>query len=281
MNLGKPNYTVGLGFARFSSMRAALIILLLCWNPPAWSQVIVYDNSTEFSEVNYPSTAEHGDQVILAGTARVMTRFQFEYFADFAAQGDEVARLRFYANTGPNWMGNPDYPTPAALPLWEISFPIQNGYQTADLEVPNILVPDTFTWTVQFFGITQTTTPRDDIAGLLFYGTPTVGASYDDFWEKTPSGWAVFDHSGVPKSNFAARIYAVADPRPTLTISLQGSSVRVRWPAAATGFTLQTKTSVDAGTWTNVVTPATPSGDFFEVMVPIGAGQNQFFRLAK
>src|SRR5207253_2104458 len=114
----------------------------------------------------------------------------------FTPNGDELGRVRFYSNTGPIWNGNPDYHTPASPPLFEGTFPLAQGYQTAVVTVPNVVVPDDFTWTVQFLGVAQTTTDR---AGLLFYGTPTVGASYDDFWENLPTGWGPLARTDVPK----------------------------------------------------------------------------------
>jgi hypothetical protein len=60
---------------------------------------------------------------------------------------------------------------------------------------------------------------------------------------------------------------------PTLSITRSGSNVTLAWDAAATGFTVESKASLNDATWTTVGTqnPTT---------VPIGAG-NQYFRLRK
>jgi len=239
------------------------------------SAEIVYDDSSDYSGFDYESPNEYGDQVILAGTSRAVTQIEIEYYASFTPHGGEVARVRFYANTGPNWQGNPAFPTPAATPLFEDTFAPGQGYHTAVIPVPNVVVPDTFTWTIQFIGIAQSNT---DVAGLLFYNVPTVGQSYDDFWELTSSGWGAAVRSDVPKNNFGARITAVAAPTgPQLTITRVNNNIQISWPTASTGFTLEYKNDLNAATWTAGPNP-TVNGSNFQVALPIGAG-NQLFRL--
>lgn len=238
---------------------------------------VVYDNSTDSTGANYETTNEYGDEVILAGTARAITEIQFEYYASFTVQGDELGRVRFYANNGPIWMGNPDFREPGEPPLFEDTFPLGQGYQTAVIPVPNVVVPNSFTWTVQFLGISQNGT--NDRAGLLFYSTPTVGASYDDFWERTATGWQSFDENTVPKSNFAARIFAVAAPTQiSLTITRVGNNLLITWPSGDSSFQLETKPSLNTPTWTQVSTAPTLNGARYEVVVPLGTG-SEFFRL--
>ena len=50
-----------------------------------------------------------------------------------------------------------------------------------ELHVKDILleVPDTITWTIQFFGVGNSVGDR---AGLVFHDPPSVGSSFDDFW---------------------------------------------------------------------------------------------------
>jgi hypothetical protein len=240
------------------------------------SAEVVYDNSSDPSGFDYESPNEYGDQVILAGTARVVTEIQIEYYASYTPHGNELARVRFYANTGPFWQGNTDYPTPAATPLYEETFAPGQGYKAAVISVPNVLVPDTFTWTIQFLGIPQTDT---DFAGLLFYSVPTVGQSADDFWELTTTGWgAAFDPS-VPKNNFGAQITAIqATTGPTLTITRVNNNIQIVWPSAETGFTLEYKNDLNAASWTTVPTAPVVNGANFQVTLPVGTF-NQIFRL--
>ena len=253
--------------------------LAMCATVSAQNPQIVYDNSTEFSGVDYETTTEYGDEVILeAGTGRAITEIQFEYYAQFPVNGDELGRLRFYSNTGPIWQGNPDYRIPASPPLFEQTFPLAQGYQTAAITVPNVVVPDNFTWTVQFLGISQNTTT--DRAGLLFYGVPTVGSSYDDFWELTTTdGWAPVQRTDVPKNNFGVRILAAQAENPIrLTITKVGNNILITWPTVAANYRLESKTSLNQATWTPISQSPTLNGSRYELALPIGAG-NQFFRL--
>jgi hypothetical protein len=236
---------------------------------------IVYDDSTDNSGFDYESTDEYGDEVILGGTSRAITQIQLEIYAQFTDSGTQLARVRFYKNDGPLWNNQSNYPTPDATPLFEQSFALSQGYQTAVVDVPNVVVPDHFTYTVQFLGISQTST--NDRAGLLFYGVPTVGNSFDDFWDLTPTGWAPLARTDVPKNNFGARILAVPGPQPELVITRIGNNVQLSWPSTYTGFTLEYKNDMNAATWTPAGT-ATLNGSSFQITLPIGAN-TQIFRL--
>jgi hypothetical protein len=237
---------------------------------------IVYDNSNSYSGFDYESPNEYGDQVILAGTARSVTEIQIEYYASFIPHGNEVARVRFYANTGPFWQGNTDAPTPAAVPLYEETFTPIQGYQNVVITVPNVVVPDTFTWTIQFLNIAQDT---NNIAGLLFYGVPTVGQSFDDFWELTTDGWVLAAQTDVPKNNFGVQISAVAAPTPkTIDFSRVNNNLRLSWPTNGTPYTLEFKTNLTAATWTPANVTPQVNGTNYQVTLPIGA-TNQFFHL--
>jgi hypothetical protein len=258
-------------------VRTIVLILTLCGWRAGLAADIVYDNSLTYLNRDYETTDEYGDEVILGGTSRVITEIQIEYYADFVRNGDELLRLRFYQNTGPIWNGNPDYKTPALPPLYEDTFQISTGFQVLVVTVPNILVPDHFTWTVQFLGISQTST--NDRAGLLLFDPPTVGQSFDDFWELLPDGWAPFDTEGdVVKDNFGARILAVAaTSAPKLIITKSGNNVLISWPTTA-GYVLQTTSNLSSNTWTPVNQTPVISGANSQVTLPAGTGI-QLFRL--
>lgn len=263
-------------------LKLLFLAMLLGANPfrAAAEPVIVYDNSTDYSGMDYVTTNEHGDEVILDGTARVITEFQFEYYADFIRQGDELARVRFYANTGPLWENDPDYATPALPPLWDFTFQISTGYQTAVISVPSIRVPDKFTWTVEFLGLSQRVTAPADEAGLLMYGSAFPGTSFDDFWERLPSGWAPLARSDVPKNNFGARILAVTpNAEPQLTIRREPAGLRISWNFSSRQYHLESKPALTAVSWTRVAAQPTLNGSRYEVVVPFGTG-NQFFQLS-
>src|SRR5205814_3963872 len=138
---------------------------------------------------------------------------------------------RFYINSGPAWMGNTDYFTPAATPLWETVVPLHSGFNTATITVPYVKVQSRLTWTVKFFGLNMTSA---DNAGLLFYGKPIVGSSFNDYWHLEPAGWTPVRIPGlaITNNNFAAKIMAVsaAPPPPSISVTLSGGNLIVSWP---------------------------------------------------
>jgi hypothetical protein len=256
-------------------LKSVILAVAVSVGISAGAAEIIYDNSGIYLQRDYESTNEFGDEVLLAGTARFVTEFQLEMYAQFVPNGTQFGRLRFYQNTGPNWRGNPDYPTPASPPLYEQTFQISTGFQVIVVEVPNVLVPDHFTWTVQFLGISQTST--NDRAGVLNYDPPSIGQSFDDFWELLPSGWEAVGYDDV-KDNYGARIVAVASAAPRLTITKSGNNVVISWPAASGNFTLESKADLNSTTWGTVGQTPTVNGVNLQVVLPIGSG-NQFFRL--
>jgi hypothetical protein len=257
------------------------------------AQVIVYRNATTYEDSVGDYLEEYGDQIDLIGTARVLTKIQFEYLGEFYAQGDETARLRIYANDGPFWKGNPDYATPGTI-LWESgTFGISNGFHVVQLVVPSIRAPDTITWTVQFFGLSMRTgivtpdpTITSDTAGLLFYGNPDIGLNYNDFWQRLADGWGPVKITDILRNNFGASVTAISEaligqtipPPGALTITAQNGLLYVRWPASSTGYVLQSKPSGASADWTDEETPAIPFGTQFEVVVMAQTPQ-QIFRL--
>jgi len=242
----------------------------------AQSEVVVYEDSTSYSGKFNQSANEYGDEINLSGTARFVTKFQFEYYGGFTSQGDESARLRFYSNTGPAWMGTKDWITPAATPLFETILPLGTGFNTATVAVPYVQVPDHFTWTIQFFGVTMT---AGDTAGLLFYGAATLGKSFNDYWELLPVGWTPERVGGVT-NNFAAKVMAVdaAPTAPTLSVGKNGGNLIVSWPATMNGLYLESKPAADTSAWTPVYPQALRVGDIFQASIPIDEGM-RIFRL--
>jgi hypothetical protein len=251
-------------------------LVFVCIRIHAQSPVIVYEDSTNYSGKFNQLLNEYGDEITLAGTARLVTQFQFEYFGGFTPAGDESARVRFYSNTGPPWI-NTNYVTPAATPLFETTIPVGTGFNTATITVPYVNVPDTFTWAIQFFGITMT---PNDTAGLLFYGVPTVGKSFiNDYWEHRPNGWTPVKTFGVT-NNFAAKVVAVdgIPPSPTLSVAVNGGNIIVSWPATVTGVYLESRPAVASGAWTPVYPQALRVGDVFQATIPM-TDKAQIFRL--
>jgi len=256
----------------------ALLLFLLSASvvAPLRGQEVVYENVGQFTGVLHVSTNEYGDEIYLGGSARSLFEFAFEYRGDYAtSQGDEIMRFRIYANTGPNWMGNNDYQTPAEPPLFETIVPVRKGYNTEVIQLPGLNAGDRFTWTVQFFGLTMAT---NDYAGLLFHGVPSVGLSYNDFWERRASGWTPLFVPNVTKNNFGAKVYAAHSvPAPRLNIALGEGTVLISWPITAGAMVLQSR-MLNGASWTKVDAPPAVVDGRFEVTVPTSA-DDQVFRL--
>jgi hypothetical protein len=258
-------------------VRALFAALSLCAPVFGQTPVVVYETSTNYSGQYNQSTNEYGDEIILFGNKRVVTQIQIEYFASFVPSGDEIARIRFYENTGPGWMGSEQYRTPASPPLWETTFPVGTGFNTATITVPNVKVPLRLTWTVQFFGIDL---GASEHAGLLIYGVPIVGSSFKDFWELRNGAWLPLKIPGIETTNFAARILAIDEvpAQPSLSFNVSGGNLIVSWPATATGMYLESRPGVDSGVWTPVYPQGLQVGNVFQVSIPM-SDEMRIFRL--
>lgn len=178
---------------------------------------IIYDN-TETSLGGYsPASLEYGDQITFAGTNRLLDDFEFGYFMHWAdvIDGDETARIRFYANDGLN--GSPgtllyDSGTIDITPILQANF-----LTLSDL---SISVPDTITWTVLFGGIGGDDSNANG-GGLMFFDPPTVGSSASTFfWAKETTGFIQVTVLGGTPSNFNARFTANPVPEPATMLLL-------------------------------------------------------------
>ena len=111
---------------------------------------------------------------------RLLDSLTFEYYGDFTADGDEKAVVRVYANDGAGADGVAQEP---GTMLYESDpIAIAAGYNSVAVSGLLIEVPDTITWTVQFFGVGGS---EGDRAGLVLHDPPSVGSSFDDFWINT------------------------------------------------------------------------------------------------
>ena len=243
------------------------------------SAEIIYDNSTNFTESFNDSLLETGDEVLLAGSDRLVTSFAFEYFAEFAPSGDETARLRFYRMDGA--AGQNEFETPGTLLYDSGAFSISSGYHSVDVTELSVLLPsDRFTWSVQFSGLAAT-----ESAGLLFYDPPTVGSSDDYFWENENGAWLAVASDGTG-NNFAAQVIAT-----NAATTIQISSIRYENGVAtliASGatagktYSLEYKNSVTAGSWTQVPGTVTAAGDTTTIADPTAQGAPyRFYRIAQ
>jgi hypothetical protein len=181
---------------------------------------VVYNNSTNDLFVRFnPGVAEVGDEITLAGSSRKITNFVFEYWAE-GLGGGETAQLRFYANNGTN--------APASTPSEPILVPNSLLFDSGTFSIGNnargtlvfdqteldggVWVPDTFTWSVQFFG----TDGAGESAGVDLYSPPTVGSNHLEYWDNAGSfDWrytslTIAGTNGP--ANFAAFVEAVPEP---------------------------------------------------------------------
>lgn len=177
----------------------------------------VYDNTTgDLNTRLVSNNIEIGDQVTLAGTDRLLSLFSFQFFAT-GLSGGETARVRIYANNGAVW--NPSFPSilePGTTPLYD-SGPFSLWQTNRDTMVfsvaggqlpNNILLPDTFTFSVQFSGIAGA-----EAAGVDLYNPPGTGSSFNDYWYNDAGGvgWDLKTNT-TSVLNFAAHFEAVPEP---------------------------------------------------------------------
>jgi hypothetical protein len=163
---------------------------------------IVYENSSSAGgqPEYFPAIVEYGDEIRLDGIGRKVIQFRTEYFGDVGPTNTATARVRFYANDGPG-----RYPAPGTLLFASDPFPLNQGYSGITFADLAVTVPDVFTWTIEFNGLTGAIGSE---AGLLINDPPWAGFSYNDFWMRTGAGWALFQLDPSTKANFVARVIA-------------------------------------------------------------------------
>lgn len=194
----------------------------------AASAEVVYDNTVNDLTGRFATgSAEVGDQIILGGSLRVLETFSFEFYYTNTASilGSPQVTLNLYANDGPEFNG---YASPGSV-LY--ASPTYGGLITtftnrATIEFDqsdfgdSVVLPDSFTWTVQFSGLDA----NDDI-GLDIYSPPVVGDNYADYWINTGSGWELKQADVDPANNpidFAAYVTAVPEPATFALLLLGG-----------------------------------------------------------
>ena len=194
------------------TLKAILLSAGLCSLPSLSFSATVYDNTTTDLGQQYsptPPTLEFGDQITLDPlTAGMRTLSRIDFYASLnnaPSASVQSVILRLYANTGVN--NSPD-----TTPFYTSELiPLANGSQTYGLVPPSgsiFTLPETFTWTVQFSNL-----GAGETGGLLLYGPPTTGTSFNDFWQKDGAGaWSTQVAPGLAFNDFAARVTAVPEP---------------------------------------------------------------------
>ena len=156
---------------------------------------IIYDNTGAWLG-GYGFTAlELGDEVHAAGAERLVTRLTVGVSRqNVPGVGDFQARL--YANDGTNGQ-------PGTL-LWQsalmLNVQLSGGVQLISFDVPQVAVPDTFTWTLESHS-------TGVAVGLVNADPPSVGSSPSYDWFGHPGSWGT-----VQYSDWMARVEAVPEP---------------------------------------------------------------------
>ena len=200
----------------FAATRSAfLVAAILCVNFSLRADVVYANTNNDLTARFNPGLIEVGDEIVLAGGARTVTDFNFEYWG-LNFSGNEFARIRFYANDGAASPAGPLLPNSL---LFDSGFffilPTPRAvldFNSAALTSGNVLnltgpVPNSFTWSVQFSGITA-----GESAGLDLYNPPTIGGNYDDYWDNN-GGWQYrFRGTNATPISFGASVSAVPEP---------------------------------------------------------------------
>lgn len=194
------------------------------------AQTMVYDNSSNDQLIRFNTgSLEVGDEILLApGPERMISMFRFQYWGE-GFSGDEQIRVRFYANDA-FYPSHNAFIAPGTL-LYDSGWfnIVPTPRQTIILDYATLLagnsgnpviVPDTFTWSVQFRNVDSGAGER---AGLDIYDPPTTGWNYTSYWENDPiNGWLLKTNQwGIPM-NFAAQVQAVVPEPSVLALGLGG-----------------------------------------------------------
>lgn len=192
-----------------------------------FAQFLVYDN-TKHPRTNavYRFSREYGDEVFLGNGNRALSQLTFQYFGDFnpVTNKTAAARLRIYLNDGKDGIPGPKTALmPKTLLFESPAIPLASGFNQATVELPSVQVPESFTWTVQFTGMSFAV---NDSAGLVPCDPPTIGAALPDgkrgsFWDawirddpNRVDAWSLLNFGfkpADPKASFYCRIYATPD----------------------------------------------------------------------
>ena len=159
---------------------------------------MVYDNGTNDLATGLDAgTVEVGNQVTLGGTNRYLSRLAVEYWGTNSEQsefeGPVSMRVRLYLDDGPGpTLGRPPMPGTIMYDSGPIGIKAEargvvelRQFQVGaavPLERP---LPESFTWTVQFEGMSS-----NDAAGVSLYGPPVVGTAADGYWTQQDGKWS-------------------------------------------------------------------------------------------
>lgn len=178
------------------------------------AEEIIFDNTANILGVTTYSSSSSGpnqvgDEVHAGGTSRVVTFMQVGVTMlalNYYPGGTADIQARLYANDGLEGAPGSVLWDSGLLPQIPIS---GNSTTMVSFDVPQITVPDIFTWTVQIFNSSPTR------IGVNHAGPESIGSSPDHAWVYGPFGWRhlLYAPGNVPSPlDFAARIVAVPEP---------------------------------------------------------------------
>ena len=188
--------------------------------------IVVYDNTTTavsgswtpngFWPFNaYAPNEPMGDEITLTGTDREITEFGLILSSSQPETLSDL-NLTLYANDGLD--GN-NFPGAPGTVLWTgtVSSVVVSGTTTVAFNLPNVVVPDTFSWT---------TSANSGVAGMATYDPPTIGSSGDYWWDRDSgtSQWFPMWFQIDPVANFGAKVMAVPEPTALVLLALGGLS---------------------------------------------------------
>ncbi len=183
------------------------VILVLAATVGRAAAATVYDNTITYTNrenVLLPAgqveSGEHGNTITLAGTERTVTGITIKLRIGGAGVAQFDLKLRFYQNDGPA-------STPGTL-LWESPLfhrVIDSGAPlTYSFTVPNIQVPDSFTFTEQVFNRQLNMAAM----GPSEFNPPGIGSAPFGFWRRlTADTW---EFVGLDEPPFGAKVLAEA-----------------------------------------------------------------------
>ncbi len=190
------------------------IVFVLCLQGVGVSAPsVVYDNTSTptagpwtpggFLAFNFYFPDEPmGDEMDLNGTERVVTEFQMLLSSSQPTVLSSLT-LTFRENDA-FVMGG--YPFGPGTEIWSTtrSGIAVDGPTTVTFSVPDIVVPDRFTWLAS---------ADSDVAGMATFDPPTVGTSADYFWDldSNDGEWYALTLQDQV-SNLGARVLAVPEP---------------------------------------------------------------------
>jgi hypothetical protein len=193
-------------FPKHISLCTGVVFVIMAMAPATNAATIYSDLNFDGGWAVGPRDGELGDQITAAGSDRLATRLSIEIYSQGLpfpnpnnippASTDVQAQI--YANDGVQG-------APLSL-LWQsalVHVDYQPGLTLLNFDLPQVLVPNTFTWTMAFHNSSSATAPPALPSAL----TPTIGGNSSFFWFRSPNG--VWTHG---TGNFGAQIEAVPEP---------------------------------------------------------------------